>query len=180
MSNKLINKLSYTHLDVAENDHGNVRMKFRVESEEHSALIQQALFRLGYFWQHGVGLICAQHHPYLYAGDHGAHITHGYGDAHFEKSENEEYVYRLGLVEPRNGRPVRDVPPPVFTVPGITSTVITSRRQADMAFLAGRNRLIVSQMHEMLKNDINAFFPEEWLSELSENVKEIRKLEEST
>lgn len=46
-------------------------MKFRVESQEHSKQIQEALFALGYYWANGTKGTQNTDKPYLFANEYG-------------------------------------------------------------------------------------------------------------
>lgn len=91
------------------------QMKIRITSADHSETVQKALFRLGYDWWPnkrdpagpGFGPKTVQwinkpdnpFDPYLYTTSDGD-IQRSASTGHFNESENEEYVYSLGLMVP--------------------------------------------------------------------------------
>lgn len=167
-------------------------MKFIVESKEHSEQIQKALFRLGYYWHGGETAssmveIWEPTAPYLFANAEDKSITYGHGKQHFEYHHYPEYVYRLGMVEPRDGRPVQHVPPPVMEDPHAhvadepvsrkPPIGVKPRKIADRLHAIGR----ANELAEAITRYTNAQLkvPMEWVNEWNERVDEILKLEKT-
>jgi hypothetical protein len=65
-------------------------MKFRVENEEHSKQIQEALFKLGYKWAFGGQEVRYAYYKYLYIHAYGR-IYHGCCESEFEDCQYSEY-----------------------------------------------------------------------------------------
>lgn len=168
-------------------------MKFIVEGKEHSEQIQKALFRLGYYWHGGetASSMVEIHEPtapYLFADSEDKSITYGHGRQHFEYHHYPEYVYRLGMVEPRDGRPVQHVPPPVMEDPHahVKDEIILDakaplgvkpRAVADRLFAIGR----ANELAEAITRFTNAsrHVPVVWVEEYNERIETILKFEKT-
>lgn len=190
-------------------------MKFRVESSAHSIDIQRALFRIGAKWAGHPTEVQHQfektEYPYLFVNMEGdvriIRYANEKSEAFFNEDKGVEYVYRLGMVEPRNGRPVQTVPPPILDMNDPTDmhahapdpkpyTVRVETIGGNVSYLDMRPqppigikpRREADKMHAISRGlelgaAINRYtnaqlvVPMEWLTEYNERVEEIRKLE---
>lgn len=88
---------SYTHLveRPKEKEMQFKAMKIRVKDEEHSRLIQEALFEMGYEWASSVGRGYEfLRSPYLYTSNYGG-IYYGESDYSFNQDVRQEYEAKI-------------------------------------------------------------------------------------
>lgn len=79
-------------------------MKFRVENEEHSRQIQEALFELGYSWHGGVTSTQYTHNKFLFADANGG-VRRSNNEGHFRTKDVPECY-----IEPVTKYEIKEVP----------------------------------------------------------------------